>query len=773
MFSCHACLRKCLDTFVARELGGSASFNLRRRVGRGYDRASWLRGRYAGLRTSSGISPRSELGPRSRSLPRPRDGDKGAAAAPQSQPQENEEEGGQLIPTRSFPRKAATQLELQYLLDPLKLGDHVQRTLRGGDPNKAVELVRHASNTMSCTVSWNHVMDYQMYRGMVKAAFKSYNEMKKRGQIPDAYTYTILLRGLANHAEYPSAVSKALSLFQAMHDDRSHVDPSIIHTNAVLKVCARARDMDALWGVAAKLPQHGMGAADSVTYTTLLNAIQREATEYIPQESLWARRGRKSRAVLEGRKMWDDVGTKWAAGELQMDEDLVCAMARLLLVGRYAMDWDDVLSLVKQTMDVPRLAERVGEKNAAKENRREVVEGAMLKAEALRRGPASAISENETHVEGKEDESLDVEKSAEASDEEGALVQHQAEDWKMEDGKNEDERDVEPEHDDLFERPLINLAEGRKVLQQPRSMKSGVRNPRGKAQFISYARPGTNTLSVVLDACGAAHTAPAARAYWDFFTTKTDLPGSGVVKPDLDNYHAYLRVLRSTRSSKRALEIVRDQLLADKDIAPQRKTFQIAMSICGRDKLNPKAIDHADELVKLMHQSLADPDIPTLVGYANLAIYATPGASISERPAITSRPAGAASEIPQPGPLLRVFDRMMPIIANLKSMMLYGQASDLEKPKEYERDNAAQLIHKMLGIFDRLQNMQRRGGSEMLPYQRRMKKLLDDREQLLKFYNRTLKAGGGAAREGSEGSEGRGFQGLRRGGGERRERAAT
>lgn len=59
-----------------------------------------------------------------------------------------------------------------------------------------------------------------------------------------------------------------------MFADNCPVKPNIIHTNAVLKVCALARDMDALWGVAAKLPTKGFGAPDNLTYTTILNAIR-------------------------------------------------------------------------------------------------------------------------------------------------------------------------------------------------------------------------------------------------------------------------------------------------------------------------------------------------------------------------------------------------------------------------------------------------------------------------------------------------------------------
>lgn len=98
--------------------------------------------------------------------------------------------------------------------------------------------------------------------------------MKKRAQFPDSYTYTILLRGLSINAHFSGVLQKALSIYHSLSAPNSRVEPSIIHTNAALRVCARALDMDALWGVAAKIPETGAGAANATTYNTIINAIR-------------------------------------------------------------------------------------------------------------------------------------------------------------------------------------------------------------------------------------------------------------------------------------------------------------------------------------------------------------------------------------------------------------------------------------------------------------------------------------------------------------------
>jgi hypothetical protein len=185
--------------------------------------------------------------------------------------------------------------------------------------------------------------------------------MKKRAQFPDSYTYSILLRGLGNNAHTSGVLSKALSVYHSLSAPNSRVEPSIIHTNAALRVCARALDMDALWGVAGKIPDTGPAAANAITYITIINAIRQNLLINGPKgetdDELAARR---ERGIMEGRRIWEDIVGRWRSADLVIDEELVCAMGRLLLIGSRPRDWDDVLSLVEQTMDIPRLVPRLG-----------------------------------------------------------------------------------------------------------------------------------------------------------------------------------------------------------------------------------------------------------------------------------------------------------------------------------------------------------------------------------------------------------------------------
>jgi hypothetical protein len=69
----------------------------------------------------------------------------------------------------------AIRKELTYLGDPLKLADHVFQLLRQDRFDEAKLLVQAASKSLPCTVSWNHLMDWQLSRGKVNSAIKTYN----------------------------------------------------------------------------------------------------------------------------------------------------------------------------------------------------------------------------------------------------------------------------------------------------------------------------------------------------------------------------------------------------------------------------------------------------------------------------------------------------------------------------------------------------------------------------------------------------------------------
>lgn len=383
--------------------------------------------------------------------------------------------------------------------------------------------------------------------------------MKKRAQQPDAHTFTTLFRGFSWNPKHSLSRSKTLSIYHSMFAEKSPVRPSIIHTNAVLKFCALSGDIDALLGVAAKLPSQGKGAPDNLTFTTILNAIRNDTLKAIQQEKMdQAKQTNQHRAVMQGRRLWNEIRERWAKGDLLMDEKLVCAMGRLLLVGDEEIILDDILSLVEQTMGIPRQVPRVGEpgRKAAQRNLQEDDDSKdSTQLDGLAPFSSKVVSESEDPYNSNGD-------------------------------------------------PFAILANG-----LPKS-----RNP---------IPPGPNTLSLVLEACIRLRLIRAAQNYWGLLT---DPSGPYRIQPDTENYHMYLRLLRTQRASRLTVCLIIDmsQGALGPKITLLPKTFRIGLSCCVRDKKNTNSIHNAAKLVSLMNARLEHPDAQALQMYLTLGLSQEP-----------------------------------------------------------------------------------------------------------------------------------------------------
>ena len=396
--------------------------------------------------------------------------------------------------------------------------------------------------------------------------------MKKRAQQPDAYTFTILLRGLSSYPTFSQSTSRALHIYQLMSANDSPVKPSIIHTNAVLKVCAMTHDIDALLHIAAELPTRGNGAPNKSTYTIILNAIR--SNTLWPEDQRYSRRasreedaaGSEARAlaVQQGRRLWVEIQKRWMSGDLLLDEELVCAFGRILLLGEESQDHDDILSLLEQTMGLPRQIARQAN-------------SAFRKAS----GNKASGPNDDLELPPCSPKSVDLENSPSSS------------------------------------------KEGNETPESP-SSSSFTPLPKAAGSSQSAVRAGQNTLSLVLHACIRLKYDRAAQNYWGLLTSPD---GLYQILPDSENYHMYLRLLRLRRSSRLAAELVdemRSGELTGKEGAVQKKTFIIALSCCVRDANNSNSIVHAGKLVKMMMDTLPYPDAKALRMYVQVALDQKP-----------------------------------------------------------------------------------------------------------------------------------------------------
>ena len=380
--------------------------------------------------------------------------------------------------------------------------------------------------------------------------------MKKRAQQPDAHTFTTLFRGFSWHAKLPLSAPRALSIYHSMYNDNCPVKPNVIHTNAVLKVCALAGDIDGLLGVAAMLPSRGNGSPNNLTYTTILNAIRMTSwSDTKTQENSPAKTERASQAVMQGRRLWEEIRDRWANGDLYVDEELVCAMGRILLLGHEVQDWDDILSLIEQTMGIRRQAPRLDDPARARTLRQ------MKPSESL-----------EEDVEG----NVDLQ----------TLLPP-----------------PEPSEDSLSDPSTSPFAP----------------LPGGPPATQAAVRPGRNTLSLLVDACVRLNLVRPAQNYWGILTDSSGKYNITPDSENYHMYLRLLRVQRASRLAVELVEEMKGNQL-DTKVHPQTKTFRIALSCCVRDSNNPNALIHAAKLVRIMTDALPHPDARALSMYLELAM---------------------------------------------------------------------------------------------------------------------------------------------------------
>ncbi|MCJ1330500.1 hypothetical protein MMC10_007185 [Thelotrema lepadinum] len=389
--------------------------------------------------------------------------------------------------------------------------------------------------------------------------------MKKRAQHPDAYTFTLIFRGLAKnaHLRLEGTVQAALKVFDSMLNEDSPVKPSSIHVNAMLNACAQAFDIDTMFSVAARFPESGSSALDHVAFTTILQSLLKNALRRVPDTDQRQILERKQRAIVQGRRIWGDVRNRWSKNSIQMDERLVCAMGRLLLVGD-GIDNDDVLSLLEQTMHIERLVPRLGDPE-----RPSRLQGAEKRLKNLHAA-----------IDGSQPEFEDV------SDE---IEENESYDTGVSNTKNL----TTIEHTNSPEFRPLPFA-------------------RNSARLVPV--PGPNTLSLVLNACAQMGAFSEGQKYWDQITQ--------TVEPDQENYHSYLRNLRAMRAGGRAVDLVADMARTKENgglgVGVALKTFRIAMSACVRNHLSVQTLKTATRLLTLMQSSLEVPDSDTMMIFLEL-----------------------------------------------------------------------------------------------------------------------------------------------------------
>ena len=385
-----------------------------------------------------------------------------------------------------------------------------------------------------------------------------------------------MLKGFSAAPKSLALVKTAASVYRSIASPNSGVKLGIIHTNAMLTVCHRHGDMDRLWKIAGDLPEEGQGAPDATTYTIILNAVQfaaRRDIQSMSPDQIEKILERKSQAITEGKRIWADVIYRWQNQTLEIDNDLVNAMASLLLDGASDIDCYNVMELYKQTMGTPILQKRPIESSKTTRRRITHEENQSIEESESKRQQTMEdvpfVDENNQPLE----EAKPVEEAEQFVEEELEEV--------------EEEVEEEESFEDLF-KPVVPGAEE-----------------------LSFLRPNSKELTLLLNACFTmTQGTEGGLAYWKHMTLDET---NYRIKPDTFTYIQYFRLLRISRSSKISVKTMREQMIPSGQATGT--AFHIALSVCRRDRRNHSMLLHANELISLMEKALILPDIRVLDGY--------------------------------------------------------------------------------------------------------------------------------------------------------------
>ncbi|CCJ29880.1 unnamed protein product [Pneumocystis jirovecii] len=225
--------------------------------------------------------------------------------------------------------------------DPYILSKNVKILLNKGNIIDAVIRVRNHTRNVFCTVAWNHIIDYCMNSGKVSLGLKYFNEMKKRAHFPNAQTFTILLHGFSKNIQYPKSASYALYIYKSLCSSKYVDRLSIIHTNAILQVCALSKQPQIAFEIFQGISDNNL-AADNITYTILFNILSYKDMKNIDIYDL-------------RKKMIKQIIKSWKMRCFTVDESLVCSIARSFLRGKNLEDYDFVFTLMEFFFGIKRL----------------------------------------------------------------------------------------------------------------------------------------------------------------------------------------------------------------------------------------------------------------------------------------------------------------------------------------------------------------------------------------------------------------------------------
>lgn len=235
--------------------------------------------------------------------------------------------------------------------DSFFVAEKALKLLQNNDEEAVYDLIKKNHST-ELTVTWNYLIRHKVEHGRLNAAFRDFQQMKKRAHFPDSYTYSTLFKGLSEHYE-KGGRDKLPTLVDTLLNDK-RVQVLTIHLNAALRTC-RAQDVEYAYELMETMGDREHVVPDAVTYTCLFH-LTRIAIE---KEAGGGRRDLKlllsetnQRYILNARRIWTEVRAAWLDGKFVIDARFLAEYVKLLMLGS-ADDRDQALIAIIEICNLP------------------------------------------------------------------------------------------------------------------------------------------------------------------------------------------------------------------------------------------------------------------------------------------------------------------------------------------------------------------------------------------------------------------------------------
>ena len=405
--------------------------------------------------------------------------------------------------------------------------------------------------------------------------------MKKRGQKPDAYTYSILLRGYSARTPLSSSdVARARKIYESLYLPNSPVKPNIIHTNIMVEICARAGALDLLFEVGSRLSESGPNSPDQITYTSIFNALSNAQNSDKPDPH-----ERRTKLVSQARRVWLDIIEKWKSGSLLLGEELVCSMGRVLLISPSLEDHDSVFTLLEDSMRIPRQTL-----------------GAFM--ESLHESGSQGTQE------------MAVISDSDSPKPKRKIRQRTITKYKI--NKYEKKSPLTA--------GLDFLIPGSKPSQAARPVSSEPSSKTSQAAGLIYSKPGNKTLSLLLATCAKLSRFKVASLYWDLLSSQ--------FTPDTFNFIEYMRMLKISANASEATVVLREVYKLSRD---RKSTVQFhplmwehGMAACYRTGSTKAALRDATRILIILQMSTAEPSFNVIKTFTKILSQTEAGFPIED-----------------------------------------------------------------------------------------------------------------------------------------------